>query len=45
MSVEAKTIVGNNITKSSEYAWDFDGDGRFDEKTNNPTVNYTYKNS
>jgi PKD repeat protein len=45
MSVEAKTIVGTNITKTAEYAWDFDGDGRFDEKTSNPTVNHIYKNS
>lgn len=45
ISAGAKTIIGTDITKSAEYAWDFDGDGRYDEKTTNPTVNYTYKNS
>ncbi len=43
MNVEAKTILGTNITKNAEYAWDFDGDGRFDERSNNPSVNHTYK--
>jgi PKD repeat protein len=45
MSVEAKTIVGTNITKNAEYAWDFDGDGKFEEKSTNPSVNYIFKNS
>ena len=45
MSAEAKTIVGTNITKNAEYAWDFDGDGRFDERSANPSVNYVFKNS
>lgn len=45
MSVEAKTIIGNNITKNAEYAWDFDGDGKFDERSANPSVNHVFKNS
>lgn len=44
-SAEAKTIVWTNITKNAEYAWDFDGDGRFDERSTNPSINYTFKNS
>lgn len=45
LSAEAKTIVGTNITNKSEYAWDFDGDGKIDQKTQSPSVDYTYKNS
>jgi PKD domain len=45
MSAEAKTIIGTNITKNAEYAWDFDGDGRFDERSANPSVNHVFKNS
>jgi hypothetical protein len=45
MSVEAKTIIGVNITKNAEYAWDFDGDGKFDERSANPSVNHVFKNS
>lgn len=42
-SVEAKTILGTNITNKSEYAWDFDGDGRMDvSKLTAPTVTHTY---
>lgn len=44
-SVEAKTIVGNNITNKSEYAWDWDGDGRIDEKSSSPNVTHTYTRS
>ncbi|MBP9779181.1 PKD domain-containing protein [Candidatus Gracilibacteria bacterium] len=44
-SAEAKTIVGTNITNKAEYAWDFDGDGKIDEKTTSPTINYAYKAS
>lgn len=45
MSVEAKTILGTNITKNAEYAWDFDGDGRFEEKSSNPSINHIFKKS
>lgn len=45
MSVDAKTIVWTVVTKNAEYAWDFDGDGRFDERSTNPSVNHTFKNS
>jgi PKD repeat protein len=44
-SAEAKTIVWTNITNKAEYAWDFDGDGKIDEKTTSPTINYAYKAS
>jgi PKD repeat protein len=45
VSAEAKTIVGTSITKNAEYAWDFDGDGRFDEKSTIPRASHIYKNS
>lgn len=45
-SAEVKTIIpGVNITNKSEYAWDFDGDGRIDEKSSLPTIEHTYKRS
>lgn len=45
LSVEAKTIVGTNITNKSEYAWDFDGDGKIDQKTQSPSVDHIYENA
>jgi PKD repeat protein len=45
VSAEAKTIVGTSITKNAEYAWDFDGDGKFDEKSTVPRASHIYKNS
>ncbi len=45
MSVEAKTILGSNITNKAEYAWDFDGDGKIDQKSQNPIIDYVYKTS
>lgn len=45
-SVDVKTIIpGVNITNKSEYAWDFDGDGRIDEKSNTPTIDHIYTRS
>ena len=44
ISAEAKTILGTNITKKAEYAWDFDGDGQFDQKTSDSSIDYTYAN-
>lgn len=44
ITVTAKTIVGTDITNKSEYAWDFDGDGKIDKKTQTPTVDYIYEN-
>ena len=41
-SAEAKTITGNNVTNKAQYAWDFDGDGRIDEKTSTPSVSHTF---
>jgi hypothetical protein len=43
LSAEAKTIVGTNITKNAEYAWDFDGDGKIDERSTTPSIDHTYK--
>jgi PKD repeat protein len=45
-AVEVKTIIpGVNITNKSEYAWDFDGDGRIDKKSNTPTIEHIYTRS
>lgn len=45
-SVDVKTIIpGVNITNKSEYGWDFDGDGRIDEKTTTPYIEHTYMRS
>lgn len=41
-AVDAKTIIGTNVTTKSDYAWDFDGDGRIDKKTSTPGVEYVY---
>lgn len=41
----AKNIIGNDITGKSEFYWDFDGDGRIDQKTTEPQVSYSYKRS
>lgn len=45
MSVSAKTIVWTDITSKAEYSWDFDGDGKIDQKTQSASVNHIYKNS
>ena len=45
-SVQVKTIIpGVNITNKSEYAWDFDGDGRIDEKSTTPMIEHIYTKS
>lgn len=41
-SVDAKTIIGTNVTSKSQYAWDFDGDGRIDERSSGPSIEYAY---
>lgn len=42
-SATAKTIIGNDITNRAQYAWDFDGDGKIDERTSTPSVEHTYE--
>lgn len=44
-SVQAKTILGTDITNKSEYSWDFDGDGKIDKKTAEPHTSYVYQNT
>ncbi len=43
--VQAKTILGTDITNKSEYAWDFDGDGKIDKKTAESRVTHIYQNT
>ncbi len=45
-SADVKTIIpGVNITNKSEYAWDWDGDGRIDEKSTTSSVEHVYTRS
>jgi PKD repeat protein len=45
-SADVKTIIpGVNITNKSEYAWDWDGDGRIDEKSSTSSVEHIYTRS
>ncbi len=45
-SSSVKTIIpGVNITNKVEYAWDFDGDGRIDEKSSSPSIEHAYNRS
>jgi len=43
-SVTARTILGTDVTNTSSYAWDFDGDGVVDKKGSNPSETFTYPN-
>ncbi|MBW7954443.1 PKD domain-containing protein [Candidatus Gracilibacteria bacterium] len=40
-----KNVLGQDITKDSEYAWDFDGDGFYDEETKTPNITYKFEKS
>jgi len=42
---KVSNILGQDISKNSEYSWDFDGDGFYDTQTKEPIVNYSYKKS
>lgn len=45
-SADVKTIIpGVNIANKSEYAWDWDGDGRIDEKSNTSSMEHIYTRS
>lgn len=37
-----KNVLQNDISGKSEYKWDFDGDGFYDESGSNPTVTRSY---
>lgn len=39
---EAKTILGSDITSKAQFAWDFDGDGRIDERSASSSISHTY---
>lgn len=41
----AKNIVGQNISKTSQYFWDFDGDGFYDTKSDLPEAEHFYEKS
>lgn len=41
-TADVKTILGTNVTTKSQYAWDFDGDGRFDDKSSAATISHTF---
>ncbi len=45
-SADVKTIIPwVNITNKSEYAWDWDGDGRIDEKSTTSSIEHIYTRS
>jgi PKD repeat protein len=44
-TTKVSNILGQDISKDSEYSWDFDGDGFYDTQTKEPVVNYSYKKS
>lgn len=44
-SVTVKNLMGQDVTSRCEYAWDFDGDGKIDQKWPNPTINHKYLTS
>ncbi len=44
-SASAKTILWKDITNSSEYFWDFNGDGIVDKKWSESRITYIYTNA
>jgi len=44
-SAEVENILGYNLSKKAEYSWDLDGDGFYEQKTNTPSISYTYERS
>ena len=44
-TAEVENILGYNLSKKSEYSWDLDGDGFYEQKTNAPSLLYTYERS
>ena len=41
-SVTTKNILGTDISAKSEYKWDYDGDGFYDETTTEPKSTHVY---
>lgn len=44
-SVKVKNILWQDITDKSEYAWDFDGDGFYDQETTTGEVSHRFESS
>jgi hypothetical protein len=44
-TVDVENILGYNLSKKAEYSWDLDGDGFYEQKTNAPSLSYTYDRS
>lgn len=40
--MSVKNILGNDISDKTEYKWDFNGDGFYEETTNTPKVGHVY---
>jgi PKD repeat protein len=37
-----KDIINRDLSASSEYYWDFDGDGFYEQKGTTPTISHKY---
>lgn len=44
-NVNVKNILWQDLTQKASYAWDFDGDGFYDEESSKWEISYQYKNS
>ena len=44
-TAEVENILGYNLSKKAEYSWDLDWDGFYEQKTNAPSLAYTYERS
>jgi hypothetical protein len=44
-TVDVENILGHNLSKKAKYSWDLDGDGFYEQKTNSPSILYTYDRS
>jgi PKD repeat protein len=44
-TVDVENILGHNLSKKAQYSWDLDGDGFYEQKTNTPSILYTYERS
>lgn len=43
ISAQVKTILGTDVTSKAQYSWDFDGDGRIDERSSTSSISHTFQ--
>ena len=44
-TAEVENILWYNLSNKSEYSWDLDGDGFYEQKTNTPSISHTFERS